>query len=276
MFEGDELIRYERQTVVAGIGEEGQLRLKRAAVIVIGAGGLGSPLLMYLAAAGIGKITVVDHDVVSISNLQRQILYVTADLSRYKAEAAAERLQQINPWCEVTAICERLTPDNAGKLIAGHDIAVDCSDNYDARYALSDAVVKAGIPMVYGAVTEFIGQASLFNYRGGPSYRELFPEEIHHTAGEQSAKAESRPDVTGATPGEKAETPRVTGATPGEDGAIPRVSEELPGVLGPLPGMIGSVQAGEVIKIITGTGELLSGRLLQADMRNLKIEIIQL
>jgi adenylyltransferase/sulfurtransferase len=233
----DEKIRYKRQLTVPDIGETGQKRLKRASVIVIGAGGLGSPVLMYLAAAGVGRIGIVDSDEVSTSNLQRQILYTSDDITKPKAETAAGRLRLINPHVDVTVYPVRFTDENALSIIAGYDIAVDCTDNYSTRYILSDATLHAGIPLVYGAVREFMGQVSVFNYRGGPSYRDLYPEEMHATSGEK----------------------------PGP-----------PGVMGPLPGIIGAVEAAEVIKIITGSGDVLSGRLLQADMLNLRIDIISL
>ena len=237
MLTHEEEARYQRQLIIPGIGSEGQLRLKKAKVIVIGAGGLGSPVLMYLAAAGVGRIGIVDSDEVSTSNLQRQILYTSDDITKSKAETAAGRLRLMNPHLEVTAYPVRFTYENAASLLAGYDVAVDCTDNYSTRYILSDATLQAGIPMVYGAVREFMGQASVFNYSGGPSYRDLYPEEMHPASGEK----------------------------PG-----------LPGVMGPLPGMIGPIQACEVIKIITRTGEVLSGRLLQADLINLRIDIISL
>lgn len=233
----DELIRYQRQLTVAGIGEKGQELLRKASVVVIGAGGLGSPVLMYLAAAGVGRIGIVDSDEISTGNLQRQILYETGDVTRPKAETAAEKLRRINPHTEALAYSVRFTEENAGGILAGYEIAVDCCDNYSTRYILCDATLKAGIPMVYGAVREFMGQASVFNYMGGPSYRDLYPEEMH-------LKTEDRSGP--------------------------------PGVMGPLPGIIGAVQACEVIKIITGAGDILSGRLLQADMLDQRIDIISL
>lgn len=233
----DEHVRYQRQLMIPEIGENGQELLKKASVLVIGAGGLGSPVLMYLAAAGIGRLGIVDSDEVSTSNLQRQILYNTDDITRPKAEAAAEKLRHMNPHTEVRAFPVRFMMDNAASLLSGYDVAVDCSDNYSTRYLLSDTTLQAGIPMVYGAVREFIGQASVFNYRGGPSYRDLYPEEMHANSGEK----------------------------PGP-----------PGVMGPLPGIIGAIQAIEVIKIITCTGDVLSRRLLQADMLNLRIDIISI
>ena len=237
MLTHEEEARYQRHLIIPGIGSDGQIKLKKAKVIVIGAGGLGSPVLMYLAAAGVGRIGIVDSDDVSTSNLQRQILYTSDDVTKSKAETAAGRLRLMNPHVEVTVYPVRFTSDNAASVIAGYDVAVDCTDNYSTRYILSDATLHTGIPMVYGAVREFLGQASVFNYRGGPSYRDLYPEEMHLTSGGKSGP---------------------------------------PGVMGPLPGIIGSIQACEVIKIITGTGEVLSGRLLQADLINLRIDIISL
>ena len=237
MLTNEEEIRYQRQLIIPGIGVDGQLKLRKAGIIVIGAGGLGSPVLMYLAAAGVGRIGIVDSDEVSTSNLQRQILYTSDDVTKPKAETAACRLRLMNPHIEVTAFTLRLTAENASTLLAGYDLAVDCSDNYPTRYILSDATLRAGIPMVYGAVRAFLGQASVFNFKGGPSYRDLYPEEMHLGSGEKQGP---------------------------------------PGVTGPLPGIIGAVEAAEVIKIIIGSGDVLSGRLLQADMLNLRIEIISL
>ncbi|MFZ2286298.1 MAG: HesA/MoeB/ThiF family protein [Bacteroidales bacterium] len=231
------MIRYNRQIIIPEIGERGQEMLRSAAVMVIGAGGLGSPLLMYLAASGIGNLGIADPDEVHVSNLQRQILYLTEDITRPKVEAAAERISHINPLITVRTYPVRFSEENAAELLRGYDIAVDCTDNLASRYLLSDATRDAGIPMVYGAVSQFMGQVSVFNYRGGPQYRDLYPEEMH------------------------------------------RASDEGPselGVIGVLPGIIGSYQACEVIKIITGAGEILSGRLLQVDALNLRSEIISL
>jgi len=231
----EESIRYNRQIIIPEIGEPGQQKLRNSAVLVIGAGGLGSPVLMYLAAAGVGTIGIVDHDEVQPGNLQRQILYDTGDITRPKVEAAAERLADLNPLITVRIYPVRFSEENATELLQGYDIAVDCTDNFASRYLLSDATLAAGIPMVYGAVSQFMGQVSVFNYRGGPSYRDLYPEE--------------RRDAADATPSEQ-------------------------GVIGALPGIIGSYQACEVIKIITGAGDVLSGRLLQADALNVRTEII--
>jgi adenylyltransferase/sulfurtransferase len=231
----DDLDRYQRQLIIPEVGEAGQEKLKQARVLVTGAGGLGSPVLMYLAAAGVGTIGIIDSDTVSISNLQRQVLYVTGDNGRVKADAAAKRISLLNPLIRVISYPVRLTVENAPDILAGYDIAVDCSDNFATRYLLSDATHNAGIPMVYGAVYQFMGQASVFNYKGGPSYRDLFPEEMHLSGDNQA---------------------------------------DPPGVIGVLPGIIGSVQACEVIKIITGAGDILSGRLLQADALSLQVELI--
>ncbi len=231
----EEILRYNRQLIIPEIGESGQEKLRSAAVMVIGAGGLGSPVLMYLAAAGVGTLGIVDPDTVQPGNLQRQILYETDDISRPKAEAAAERITDINPLITARTYPVRFTLENAAELLQGYDIAVDCTDNFASRYLISDATRTAGIPMVYGAVSQFMGQVSVFNYRGGPSYRDLYPEETR--------------DAADATPSEQ-------------------------GVIGAIPGIIGSYQACEVIKIITGAGELLSGRLLQADALHIRTEII--
>jgi len=229
--------RYLRQLIIPEVGVAGQEKLQQAHVLVIGAGGLGSPVLMYLAAAGIGTIGIVDHDEVRTSNLQRQVLYVTEDVTRLKAEAAAERLSRLNPLVEVRQYPVRFDGANAMELLRGYEVAVDCSDNYATRYLLNDATRAAGIPMIYGAVSQFMGQVSVFNYMGGPSYRDLYPEETR-------TEADASPS-------------------------------EL-GVIGSLPGIIGSFQACEVIKIITGAGEILSGRLLQVDALNLRYDIISI
>ena len=194
-------------------------------------------MLLYLAAAGVGTIGIVDNDIVDTGNLQRQVIYNTADTGRQKAVAAAEKISLLNPHINIKPFPVRLTKDNAGELISGYDIAVDCCDNFATRYVLSDATLSAGIPMVYGAVFQFMGQASVFNHKGGPSYRTLFPEDMH---------------------------------TDSDDNGAP------PGVIGTLPGMIGSIQACEVIKLITGAGDTLSGRLLQIDTLSFRVEIISL
>jgi len=231
----EEEARYHRQLIIPEVGFAGQEKLKRARVMVVGAGGLGSPVLMYLAAAGVGTLGIVDPDEVRMSNLQRQILYNTEDITRPKAQAASERIYLINPLVTVCVYQVRLGEENAAELLRGYDIAVDCTDNFASRYLLSDATRAAGIPMVYGAVSQFMGQVSVFNFNGGPSYRDLYPEK---TVGAADA------------------------------------SHSEQGVIGALPGIIGSYQACEVIKIIIGAGEILSGRLIQIDALNLRSEII--
>jgi len=229
--------RYQRQLIIPSIGEAGQKKLNNAKVLVAGAGGLGSPLLYYLAAAGVGVIGVADPDLVDLSNLQRQILYSTGDIGRQKAEAAVEKLAALNPGIELRAYPFRLTEKNIDEILSGYDFLVDCTDNFHARYLLSDATLKAGKPMVYGAVFQFFGQVSVFNYRNGPSYRTLFPEEMNMPEGPET---------------------------------------DPPGVIGALPGIIGSFEACEAIKIILGSGDVLSGKLLQIDALNLHIEMISI
>lgn len=222
-FSPDELARYQRHLSLAGFGPEAQAKLQAARVLVIGAGGLGCPILLYLAAAGVGHLTIIDADTVDVSNLQRQVLFTTEDAGKSKAETAARRLRALNPLIEVVPVVARLTRSNALELISAHDVVVDGSDNFATRYLVNDACVLAGKPLVYGAIQGFEGQASVFNFNDGPTYRCLFPE-------------------------------------PPAAGTVPNCSEA--GVLGVLPGLIGTVQATETIKVITGIGEPLSGRLL--------------
>lgn len=222
-FTTDELARYQRHLSLAGFGPVAQASLQRSRVLVIGAGGLGCPILLYLAAAGIGQLTIIDADTVDVSNLQRQILFTTADAGQPKAEVAAQRLRELNPCISITPHVGRLNRANALELIRAHDLVVDGSDNFATRYLVNDACVLAERPLVYGAIQGFEGQASVFNYKNGPTYRCLFPE-------------------------------------PPAAGTVPNCSEA--GVLGVLPGLIGTVQATEAIKILTGIGEPLSGRLL--------------
>lgn len=222
-FTPDELLRYQRHLSLSGFGPEAQNALKRGSVLVIGAGGLGCPALLYLAAAGVGRITIIDADTVDVSNLQRQVLYTTADTGLPKVTAAAARLLALNPLLAITPIIARFTRDNALALVASHDVVLDGSDNFATRYLVNDACVLADRPLVYGAIQGFEGQASVFNHRGGPTYRCLFPE-------------------------------------PPASGTVPSCAEA--GVLGVLPGLIGTIQATETIKLITGLGEPLSGRLL--------------
>jgi len=229
--------RYFRQLIIPEVGEEGQKRLSQARILIVGAGGLGSPVLLYLAAAGVGTLGIVDSDTVDISNLQRQILYRTEDIGLRKAVAAGEKLAALNPGITIRTYPFRLTQENVDPILADFDIAVDCSDNFATRYLLSDVTLKAGKPMVFGAVYQFCGQVSVFNYKNGPSYRALFPGE------------------------------NIDEEKPGDNPV---------GVIGALPGMIGSIQACETLKIILGKGETLSGKLLQVDALNFRMELISI
>ncbi|GAB2940779.1 molybdopterin-synthase adenylyltransferase MoeB [Hymenobacter coalescens] len=218
--------RYRRHLQLAEIGEEGQLKLRRARVLVVGAGGLGCPVLQYLAAAGVGTLGIADADQVELSNLQRQILYGPADLGQPKAATAARQVQRLNPLvtCQVHAV--RVGPANVRELVEAYDVVVDGTDNFATRYLLNDACVLLGKPLVSGAIHKFEGQVSVFNYRGGPTYRCLFP-----------------------TPPGPAEAPNC----------------DATGVLGVLPGLVGTAQATEALKVVLGLGEVLSGRLWLLD-----------
>ena len=218
--------RYARHLALPEIGEEGQLRLRAGAVLVIGAGGLGSPALLYLAAAGVGRIGVVDFDTVDVSNLQRQVLYGVADVGRSKALVAAERLRALNPDLEIVPYDVRFSADNALGLVGDHDVVVDGSDRFATRYLVADACELAGRPCVYGAIQGFEGQVSVFDAARGPTYRDLFPD-------------------------------------PPPPGLAPRCADA--GVLGVLPGVVGTLQATEALKLIAGVGEPLIGRLLLFD-----------
>jgi molybdopterin/thiamine biosynthesis adenylyltransferase/rhodanese-related sulfurtransferase len=233
-----EIERYSRHIAIPEIGIEGQTKLKAAKALIIGAGGLGSPLGLYLAAAGVGKIGIVDFDNVSYSNLQRQILYTGNDVGMPKAETAKEKLKAINPNIDIEIYDEKLTSDNALQIIKDYDIVADGSDNFATRYLVNDACVLLKKPVVYGSILRFEGQVSVFDSSIGPCYRCLFPE-------------------------------------PPNQGEVPSCEEG--GVLGVLPGIIGSIQANEVIKYFLGKGELLIGRLLMLDalamrFRELKFE----
>ncbi|MFH1263906.1 MAG: molybdopterin-synthase adenylyltransferase MoeB [Pseudomonadota bacterium] len=218
--------RYGRHLILPEIGPEGQERLKNASVAIIGVGGLGSPASIYLAAAGIGRIGIVDYDVVDRSNLHRQVLYGTEDVGKPKLERAAARLRSINPNVTVDRYETRLTSENALKILKGYDVIVDGSDNYPTRYLVNDACVLLRKPNVYGSVFRFEGQISVFDARRGPCYRCLYRE-------------------------------------PPSAGLVSNCAEG--GVLGVLPGLIGTIQATETIKLILGKGETLTGRLLLFD-----------
>jgi adenylyltransferase/sulfurtransferase len=226
MLSNKELERYSRHIIMPEIGTEGQENLKNAKVLVIGAGGLGSPLLLYLTAAGIGNIGIVEFDKVSISNLQRQILYSTEDLGKSKAEIAFKKLSKINPFVNFKIYNERLNKENVMDIFKDWQIIADCSDNFPTRFLVSDASVILNKILVFGAIFKFEGQVSVFNYKGGPTYRCLFPEQP-------------------------------------QENEIP--SCLTIGVIGVIPGIIGTMMAGEVIKIILGKGDVLSGTLVQFD-----------
>lgn len=241
-FSKEELARYNRHIIIPDFGLEAQKKLKGAKVLVVGSGGLGSPLLLYLAAAGVGTIGIVDFDVVDDSNLQRQVLFGVENIGELKVEAAKKRLQQLNPYITIRTYNTQLTAGNALEIISQYDVIADGTDNFPTRYLVNDASVIAGKPNVYASIFQFEGQVAVFNYTDkngvtGPNYRDLYP-------------------------------------TPPDPGLIPNCAEG--GVLGVLPGIIGTLQANEVIKVITGIGEPLSGRFfvfdaLSFETRTLKI-----
>ena len=231
IFSAAELARYNRHIIIPGFGMEAQEKLKKAKVLVVGAGGLGSPVLLYLAAAGIGTIGIVECDVVDDSNLQRQVLYGTADVGTAKAEAAKKRLLSLNPHIHIIIHDTELRSSNAMDIISAYDIVADGTDNFPTRYLVNDACVLMDKPNVYASIYQFEGQVAVFNYvdsngERGPNYRDLYP-------------------------------------VPPEPGEVANCSEA--GVLGVLPGIIGSMQALEVIKIAAQTGDVLSGRLFLFD-----------
>lgn len=215
--------RYDRQIILPEIGITGQQKLQEASILVIGAGGLGCPLLMYLAGAGIGHIGLIDNDVVDESNLHRQVLYHMADIGKYKADVAAAKLELFNPDVRFSSYPFRLTSQNASELIARYDLIIDGSDNFPTRYLVNDTCVALNKPLIFGSIFQFEGQVSVFNYDGGPDYRSIYPE-------------------------------------PPLPDEVPNCAES--GVIGPLPGIIGSLMANEAIKVICGFGEVLSGQLL--------------
>ncbi|MEM0980599.1 MAG: molybdopterin-synthase adenylyltransferase MoeB [Cyanobacteria bacterium P01_H01_bin.58] len=233
----EEYERFSRHLILPEIGLEGQKRLKAASVLCIGTGGLGSPLLLYLAAAGIGRIGIVDFDIVDRSNLQRQVIHGTSWVGKPKIESAKNRILEINPHCQVDLYETRISSENALDIMAPYDVVVDGTDNFPTRYLVNDACVLLNKPNVYGSIFRFEGQATVFNYEGGPNYRDLYPE-------------------------------------PPPPGMVPSCAEG--GVLGILCGIIGVIQATETVKIITGQGRTLSGRLvlynaLEMSFRELKL-----
>ncbi len=233
----EEIRRYSRHLIMPEVGVEGQKRLKASSVLVVGAGGLGSPLGLYLAAAGIGTLGLVDFDLVDESNLQRQILYGQSDVGRPKLEVAVERLREINPHIELVPHPDRLDSSNALRIFAGYQIVVDGTDNFPTRYLVNDACVLTGKPNVYGSIFRFEGQVSVFWGAKGPCYRCLFPE-------------------------------------PPPPGLVPSCAEG--GVLGVLPGIIGALQANEVIKLALGSGDPLIGRFVLFDALSLSFRELKL
>ncbi|MBL7959782.1 molybdopterin-synthase adenylyltransferase MoeB [bacterium] len=237
----EELSRYSRHIILKEFGLEGQKKLKTAKVLVIGAGGLGSPVLLYLAAAGVGTIGIVDFDVVDETNLQRQVLFTVQDIGKPKADIAAKRLLALNPFINTLTYPVQITSQNAFDIINHFDVVVDGTDNFQTRYLVNDACVLLNKPNVYGSIFQFEGQLSVFHYTDsngvvGPNYRDLYP-------------------------------------TPPPPGMVPSCAEG--GVLGVLPGIIGSLQASETIKIITGIGKPLNGRLLLFDALNFETRIVK-
>ena len=228
--------RYSRHLLLPEIGLAGQQRLKAARVLVVGCGGLGCPVLQYLAAAGVGTLGLLDFDTVDDSNLQRQVLYATADVGRPKAVVAAEKLAAQNPFIALQTHHLLLSKGNALTLFAGYDLVVDCSDNFATRYLVNDACVILARPLVFGAIFKFEGQVSVFNYQNGPTYRCLYPE-------------------------------------PPAPGEAPSCAEI--GVLGVLPGLVGTMQAAEALKIILEIGEVLSGRLLLVDALGMRFQTVR-
>ncbi len=234
---GEEIRRYGRHLIMPEVGMDGQKKLKAASVLLIGAGGLGSPLGLYLAAAGVGRIGIVDFDVVDYSNLQRQVLHSTKDVGRPKLASAKERLEGINPFVKIETHEMLLSSENALALFAEYDIVVDGTDNFPTRYLVNDACVITGKPNVYGSIFRFEGQVSVFATDDGPCYRCLYPE-------------------------------------PPPPGLVPSCAEG--GVLGILPGIIGTIQANETVKLIIGKGEPLIGRLLLFDALKTKFRELKL
>jgi len=233
----EEIMRYSRRLIMPEVGLEGQLKLKRAKVLCIGTGGLGAPLGLYLAAAGVGKIGLVDFDAVDLTNLQRQILFGTSDIGRPKIEAATDRLRNLNPDIEIDHFATRLTSENALDILKDYDIVVDGTDNFPTRYLVNDACVILGKPNVYGSIFRFEGQITIFGAPGGPCYRCLYPE-------------------------------------PPPPGLVPSCAEG--GVLGVLPGIVGAIQAAETLKLIIRKGEPLIGRLLLFDALAMRFRELKL
>jgi adenylyltransferase/sulfurtransferase len=233
----EEILRYSRHLLIPEVGLEGQRKLKAASILVIGTGGLGSPVSLYLAAAGVGHIGLVDYDVVDASNLQRQVIHGTASVGELKVESARRRMLDLNPGIEVEIYNEPFTSENAMRIAAGYDVIIDGTDNFPTRYLSNDVCVLLGKPNVYGSIFRFEGQASVFDARRGPCYRCLFPE-------------------------------------PPPPGMVPSCAEG--GVLGVLPGTIGTIQATEALKLVLGIGEPLIGRLLLYNALDMSFDFVNL
>jgi len=233
----DEILRYSRHLIIPEVGMEGQLKLKQAKVLLIGTGGLGAPLGLYLAAAGVGRIGLVDFDVVDFTNLQRQVIHFTSDVGRKKLDSAINKMREINPFVRLDRHEVALTSENALDIMKDYDIVVDGTDNFPTRYLVNDACVILKKPNVYGSISRFEGQATVFAYEGGPCYRCLYPE-------------------------------------PPPPGLVPSCAEG--GVLGILPGTIGLIQATETVKLILGIGQPLVGRLVLYDALNMKFRELKL
>ena len=233
----DEILRYSRHLLIPDVGVEGQRRLKGARVLMVGAGGLGSPVGLYLAAAGVGRLGIVEFDVVDVTNLQRQVLHGTKDVGRKKVESARDRIRDVNPHVQVIPHDTQLTSENALEIIGGYDLVVDGTDNFATRYLVNDACVLLGKPNVYGSIYRFEGQSTVFCTAEGPCYRCLYPE-------------------------------------PPPPGLVPSCAEG--GVLGVLPGLLGLIQATEAVKLIVGAGEGLVGRLLLVDALRMEFRTVKL
>jgi adenylyltransferase/sulfurtransferase len=233
----EEILRYSRHLIIPEVGVEGQRRLKDARVLMVGAGGLGSPIGLYLAAAGVGRLGIVEFDVVDETNLQRQILHGTKDVGRKKVESARDRIRDVNPHVEVVPHETRLTSDNALDIVREYDLVVDGTDNFATRYLVNDACVLLGKPNVYGSIFRFEGQSTVFCTKDGPCYRCLYPE-------------------------------------PPPPGLVPSCAEG--GVLGILPGLVGVIQATETVKLLTGIGDPLVGRLLLVDALAMQFRTVKL
>lgn len=228
--------RYSRQTMLPQVGIEGQQKLQQASVLLVGVGGLGSPIALYLAAVGLGRLGIIDADTVSMSNLQRQILYRECDIDKPKVACAKERLIALNSTLRVDPYPTLFSSENARQLVEQYDLVIDGCDNFATRYLINDTCVELGKPYVYGSIGEFHGQVSVFNYKGGANYRNLYPNEAKLTA----------------------------------------LPKSIQGVLGVVPAFIGSIQASEAIKIITGCGEVLRNKLYTIDLLTMQSQTFEI